>query len=35
MAKKDIPAISVLLSNHQDIEWKKNKAGIQAVLSQN
>jgi archaellum component FlaF (FlaF/FlaG flagellin family) len=35
MAKNDIPAISVLLSNHQDIEWEKNKAGIQAILNQN
>ena len=32
LAKKDIPAISVLLTNHTDTEWDKNKAGIDAVL---
>lgn len=32
LAKKEIPAISVLLSNHSDIEWSKNKAGIESVL---
>lgn len=32
MAKNDIPAISVLLTNHDDVEWSKNKAGIDAVL---
>lgn len=32
LAKNDIPAISVLLSNHTDVEWSKNKAGIDAVL---
>jgi hypothetical protein len=31
-AKNNIPAISVLLTNHTDIEWTKNKAGIDAVL---
>lgn len=31
-AKKNIPAISVLLTNHSDTEWTKNKAGIEAVL---
>ncbi len=31
-AKKDIPAISVLLTTHEDIEWDKNKAGIEALL---
>ena len=31
-AKKDMPAISVLLSNHEDIEWNKNRAGINAIL---
>ncbi|MEK7187997.1 MAG: M14 family zinc carboxypeptidase [Patescibacteria group bacterium] len=32
LAKSDIPAISVLLTNHTDIEWAKNLAGIQAFL---
>ncbi|MEK7185219.1 MAG: M14 family metallopeptidase [Patescibacteria group bacterium] len=32
LAKKEIPAISVLLTNHTDTEWTKNKAGIEAVL---
>jgi len=32
LAKKSIPAISVLLTNHTDVEWTKNLAGIQAVL---
>lgn len=32
-AKNDIPAISVLLTNHTDTEWTKNKAGIDAILS--
>jgi len=32
LAKKQIPAISVLLTNHIDTEWTKNRAGIQAVL---
>lgn len=31
-AKNDIPAISVLLTTHDDIEWNKNKAGIDALL---
>lgn len=31
-AKNDIPAISVLLTNHTDVEWSKNRAGIDAVL---
>lgn len=31
-AKKDIPAISVLLTDHTDIEWSKNKAGVEAIL---
>lgn len=31
-AKQNIPAISVLLTNHDDIEWSKNQAGIEAVL---
>jgi hypothetical protein len=32
LAKKQIPAISVLLTNHQDTEWNKNKLGIDAIL---
>lgn len=32
LAKENIPAISVLLTNHTDTEWTKNKAGIDAVL---
>ncbi len=32
LAKEKIPAISVLLTNHQDLEWSKNKAGIEALL---
>ena len=32
LAKEKIPAISVLLTNHKDVEWTKNKAGIQAIL---
>ncbi len=32
MAGEDIPAISVLLTTHKDVEWSKNKAGIDAVL---
>ena len=31
-AKEKIPAISVLLTNHNDTEWTKNKAGIDALL---
>ena len=31
-AKINIPAISVLLTNHTDTEWTKNKAGVDAVL---
>ena len=33
LAKNNIPAISVLLTNHSDTEWSKNKAGIQAVIN--
>ncbi len=32
LAKSSIPAISVLLTNHTDVEWTKNLAGIQALL---
>ena len=31
-AKKEIPAISVLLTNHTDTEWSKNQAGILALF---
>jgi hypothetical protein len=33
LAKLNIPAISVLLTNHTDTEWTKNQAGITAVLN--
>ena len=33
LAKNDIPAISVLLTNHSDTEWTKNEAGIKALLA--
>jgi hypothetical protein len=32
LAKNNIPAASVILTNHTDIEWNKNKAGIDALL---
>lgn len=32
LAKNNIPAISVLLTNHTDTEWKKNQAGFDALL---
>ncbi len=32
-AKNNVPAISVLLTNHTDTEWEKNRAGIEAVIS--
>ena len=32
LAKNNIPAISVLLTNHTDTEWTKNQKGIEAVL---
>ncbi len=31
-AKQDIPAISVLLTNHDSTELTKNKAGVEAIL---
>lgn len=34
MASQNIPAISVLLSNHSSTEWEKNRAGVAAVLNQ-
>ncbi len=33
LAVQNIPAISVLLSNHSDTEWTKNLAGVRAVLA--
>lgn len=32
LAKNTVPAISVLLTNHTDVEWSKNLAGINALL---
>jgi hypothetical protein len=32
LAKNNIPAISVLLTNHTDTEWAKNRAGVEAIL---
>lgn len=32
LAKNDIPAISVLLTNHADTEWAENKKGVEALL---
>jgi hypothetical protein len=32
LAKKNIPGISVLLTTHEDVEWSKNRAGIEALL---
>lgn len=33
MAKQDIPAISVLLTDHQNVEWAKNLPGVEAILT--
>jgi len=33
LAKEGIPAISVLLTNHTDVEWDANRAGIEALLA--
>jgi hypothetical protein len=33
LAKQNIPAISVLLTNHTDIEWQDNLAGIKALFA--
>lgn len=33
-AKNGVPAISVLLTTHEDMEWSKNQKGIDAVLTQ-
>jgi hypothetical protein len=32
LAKNNIPAISVLLTNHESTEWQKNQAGVQALF---
>jgi hypothetical protein len=32
LAKNNIPGISVLLSDHENTEWSKNKAGIKALF---
>ena len=32
LAKEGIPAISVLLTTHNAVEWPKNRAGIEALL---
>lgn len=32
LAKNNIPAISVLLTNHTDIEWNKNQKGVEAII---
>jgi hypothetical protein len=32
LAKQGVPGISVLLTNHTDVEWDKNLKGIQAVI---
>jgi glucan phosphorylase len=32
LAKINIPAISVLLTNHTDTEWTKNQKGVEALL---
>lgn len=33
LAKKNIPAIGVLLSDYTNAEWTKNRAGVEAVLN--
>ena len=32
LAKKNIPAISVILTTHEDTEWSKNQAGTLALI---
>ena len=34
LAKENVPAIGVLLSDYTNSEWTKNKAGVEAVISQ-
>ncbi len=31
-AKQDIPAISILLTDHQSTEWEKNRRGLEAAM---
>ena len=33
LAKVNVPAISVLLTTHDDTEWSKNEAGVKALLA--
>lgn len=33
IAKRDIPAISVLLRTHTNVEWEENKTAIEAVIN--
>lgn len=33
LAKSNIPAISVLLTTHEDTEWSKNQKGIEAIFA--
>lgn len=33
LAKIGVPGISVLLTNHEDVEWEMNRAGLEAVFS--
>ena len=33
LAKNDIPGISVLISSHEEVEWEKNRKGIEALLN--
>jgi hypothetical protein len=33
LAKEGVPAISVLLTTHEDVEWSKNRAGIEALFA--
>lgn len=33
LAKNNIPAISVLLTNHTDTEWSKNQKGVESLLT--
>ena len=32
-AREEIPTISVLLTNHEQTEWSKNRAGVEAILN--
>lgn len=33
LTKQGVPAVSVELTNHQDVEWQKNLSGIKALLN--